>query len=76
MTCNHDEVNLIRSGGGDPNPLPICKNCGAIIVQLKRRTPEEIQVYWMEREAKWQVFASQFERTMLPEDPRMKLKPN
>lgn len=34
ITCTFHQVYLHYSGGGDQHPLPVCKNCGGIIVYV------------------------------------------
>lgn len=33
--CCHFIVDYISSGGGDTNPLPVCRQCGWIIYEKK-----------------------------------------
>jgi len=35
--CTHSEINQIRSGGSDQCGLPVCKNCGTIVIKSHRQ---------------------------------------
>ena len=44
--CNH-EIEEVKSGGSDSNPLPVCKKCDSIILKATAYDPEtlEAEVY-------------------------------